>query len=345
MIRAVIGLDTSNYRTSVAAVSDSGEILLNDRELLPVAAGERGLRQSDAVFAHLKRLNAMAGSLLPGGTEIVAVAASVTPRDGEESYMPVFQVGTSFGRMMAAILGVPFFATTHQRGHLAAAAMDTRLDGAPDMLALHLSGGTTDLLEVREKRLAQIGGSLDLHAGQLIDRAGVAMGLPFPAGPALENLAAAGISRGKLGCSMSRNDLDCHFSGAEAQIMRWLQDQEMSRENIAREIYDLLARTVARMLTAGMKASGLHDALITGGVASSALFRTLLEKRLDGMREAPEITFGKPEMSGDNAVGVALIGMRAWSAVSDQWTVIKTGLGGRTYGSDHSGRKNDVGGD
>ena len=317
---AVIGLDTSNYRTSVAAVSVDGDILFSERELLPVAAGERGLRQSDAVFAHLKRFSAIRERLFPGDEpyRIIAVAASVTPRDGETSYMPVFQVGTSFGRMMAAILGVPFFATTHQRGHLAAAAMGTRLDGVPEMLALHLSGGTTDLLEVRKNRLTQIGGSLDLHAGQLIDRAGVAMGLPFPAGPALENLAAAGTSRGRLGCSMSRNDLDCHFSGAEAQIMRWLQDQETSRENVAREIYDLLARTVARMLKAGAKASGLHDALVTGGVASSALFRALLEKRLDGIREAPEVTFGKPEMSGDNAVGVALIGLRQWSVVSGQ---------------------------
>ena len=110
MKQAVIGLDTSNYRTSVAAVTTDGEILFSNRELLPVAEGERGLRQSDAVFAHLKRFGSINGHLFPEGAEskIVAVAASVTPRDGEASYMPVFQVGTSFGRMLAAILEVPF---------------------------------------------------------------------------------------------------------------------------------------------------------------------------------------------------------------------------------------------
>ena len=320
MKRVVIGLDTSNYRTSVAAVSTEGEILANDRELLPVAAGERGLRQSDAVFAHLKRLGRMREHLLPEGEKyrIAAVAASVTPRDGESSYMPVFQVGTSFGRMMAATLGVPFFETTHQRGHLAAAAYGTRLADAGDMLALHLSGGTTDLLEVHEDRIEQIGGSLDLHAGQLVDRAGVAMGLPFPAGPALETLAGSGESRGLLGCSMTKDRLNCHFSGAEAQISRWIQDGSMRREDIAREIYDLLARTISRMLDAGARKTGFREALVTGGVASSALFREMLEKRLHAIRNAPEAVFGQPEMSGDNAVGVARIGIKKWSVHSGQ---------------------------
>ena len=315
MKAAVIGLDTSNYRTSVAAVSADGEILFNDRELLPVAAGMRGLRQSDAVFAHLKRFGEIREPLFPEGGEyrVAAVAASVTPRDGEDSYMPVFQVGTSFGRMLAAMLEVPFFGTTHQRGHLAAAAMGTRLEAAEDMLALHLSGGTTDLLEVHEDRIRQIGGSLDLHAGQLVDRAGVAMGLPFPAGPALEELAVKGESRGLLGCSMEHGGLDCHFSGAEAQIVRWLEKGEMKPEDVAREVYDLLARTVARMLNAGQKQTNLRDALVTCGVASSELFRQLLKQRLDALRGSPEVVFGKPEMSGDNAVGVALIGLRKCS--------------------------------
>lgn len=311
MKQAVVGLDTSNYRTSIAAVSMEGDILFSNRELLKVAAGERGLRQSDAVFAHLKRFASVPERLFPSGDwQIAAVAASVSPRDGEISYMPVFQVGASFGRMMAALLEVPFFGTTHQRGHLAAAGYGTRLQDTEDILALHLSGGTTDLLEVHEERIGQIGGSLDLHAGQLVDRAGVMMGLPFPAGPALEELALRGESRGLLGSSMTRDHLSCHFSGAEAQITRWIQDGTMTRENIAREVYDLLARTVSRMLEAGARKTGMRDALVTGGVASSALFRKMLKGRMDGMRSAPGIVFGAPEMSGDNAVGVALIAKR-----------------------------------
>lgn len=308
----VLGIDTSNYRTSAALVSDKDGIIMNYRKLLPVPSGERGLRQNEAVFAHLKQLAEAAEELqLVRKEPIDAVAASISPCDGADSYMPVFQVGASFGRFFAAAAGIPFIETTHQRGHLAAATMNTKIEDADEYLALHLSGGTTDLLEVRKKFIVKIGGSLDLHAGQLVDRAGVAMGFLFPAGPELEKMAESGISEGLLGCSMENNDLFCHISGAESQVQRWINDRKPYRhEKIAREIFDFLARTTARMLIAGRRLTGLHIALVTGGIASSALFRKMLYSRTSGKREVPEIVFGQPEMSGDNAVGVARIGMK-----------------------------------
>ncbi len=314
MNRAVLGLDTSNYRTSIALVSEDGEILLNIRELLPVPSGERGLRQNEAVFAHLKQLSATENALrrAAAGKLVVAVAASTAPRDGADSYMPVFMAGASFGRLTAAALGVPFIGTTHQRGHLAAACAGTELEGAGEFLALHLSGGTTDLLEVKGDCITQIGGSRDLHAGQLVDRAGVAMGLSFPSGPELEAMARKGKSDGLLGCSMSNGDLECHLSGAESQTQRWIRGRDIPKEQIAREIYDFLARTISRMLCAGSLRTGLGKALVTGGIASSELFREMLIQRVNGKREAPRIIFGSPEMSGDNAVGTALIG---WAAL------------------------------
>ena len=308
----VIGFDTSNYRTSVAAVTLDGEILVNHRELLPVSNGERGLRQSDAVFAHIRQLRHSEETLRAslGGRRIAAVAASTRPRDGEESYMPVFQVGFTAGSMLAAALSVPFYETTHQRGHLAAALAGTALGNEDRLLAVHLSGGTTDLLVMDSEKVVQIGGSADLHAGQLVDRAGVAMGLPFPSGEELEKLALRGKSEGLLGCSLDKGDLICHLSGAETKVQQWIQAGIMPREDIAREIYDLLARTLARMLKAGAEKTGLKKTLVTGGVAASALLRQLLEERRLKTRGCPEIVFGKPEMSGDNAVGVALIGVK-----------------------------------
>ena len=307
---AVIGFDTSNYRTSVAAVTLDGEILVNHRELLPVADGERGLRQSEAVFAHIRQLRNCEGALREAlaGREIAAVAASVKPRDGEESYMPVFQAGHTAGSLLAAALNVPFYETTHQRGHLAAALTGTGLENENRLMAVHLSGGTTDLLALEGENLTQIGGSADLHAGQLVDRAGVAMGLGFPAGEALEKLAVNGRSEGRLGCSMSGGGLTCHLSGAETRAQQWIREGTMARENIAREIYDLLARTLARTLQAGKAKTGIGRALIFGGVAASALLRELLAQRAAKTRDCPEIVFGSPELSGDNAVGVARIG-------------------------------------
>lgn len=221
--------------------------------------------------------------------------------------MPVFHVGDAQARGLAAVLGVPCFASTHQRGHIAAAMVDSGAQPG-DLLALHLSGGTTELLSLKGDELALLGGTLDLHAGQLVDRTGVALGLPFPAGPHLEELALRGRAEARLPVSMAENDLRCHFSGAEAQIGRWIARDTLPPEDVAREVYDLLARTVARMLAAGAKKTGVRQALVAGGVSSSALFRQELQKRLAQRDRSLRVHFGKPEYSGDNAVGAALIG-------------------------------------
>lgn len=336
----VIGFDTSNYRTSAAAVTLDGEILVNYRELLPVSDGERGLRQSDAVFAHIRQLRNCGGAFRAslGDARIVAAAASTKPRDGEASYMPVFQAGYTAGSLLAAAFNVPFYETTHQRGHLAAALRGTGEENADRLLAVHLSGGTTDLLALEGESLAQIGGSADLHAGQLVDRAGVAMGLGFPAGEELEKLALSGHSKGRLGCSMEDGGLICHLSGAETRVRQWIREESLPREDIAREIYDLLARTLIRMLQAGTEKTGIRTALITGGVAASALLRKMLEERRWKARNCPEIVFGRPEMSGDNAVGVALIGIKQFIIHNYELNSEQE----RTNGSTDTGRQTDV---
>lgn len=309
MTRVVIGLDTSCYTTSAAAVTTEGRLVASCRKLLPVAQGERGLRQSEAVFTHVRQLPERMEELASHirGMQIAAVCVSAKPRDEDESYMPVFQVGDAQGRALAAMLGVPCFASTHQRGHIAAARLDSGAQPG-DLLAVHLSGGTTELLALRNDALTLLGGTLDLHAGQLVDRAGVAMGLPFPAGPHLEKLAVQGNAKALLPVSMERDDLCCHLSGAETQVQRWLASGVMSKEDIAREVYDLLARTVCRMITAGAEKTGIDQVLIAGGVASSALFRQMLTERVRKKRPSLHVYFGKPELSGDNAVGAALLG-------------------------------------
>lgn len=309
MTRVVIGLDTSCYTTSAAAVTVDGRVIASCRKLLPVREGERGLRQSEAVFIHVRQLPERLEELSRhiAGMEIAAVCVSRCPRDEEDSYMPVFQTGDAQGRGLAAMLGVPCFASTHQRGHIAAAAVDSGVREG-DLLALHLSGGTTELLALQGERLTLLGGTLDLHAGQVVDRTGVALGLPFPAGPHLEELAVRGHAEARLAANLADGDLHCHFSGAESQIQRWIQAGTVSREDIAREVYDLLARTVSRMVCAGARHTGIRQVLIAGGVASSALFRQLLRERVAKRDRGLRVCFGRPEYSGDNAVGVALIG-------------------------------------
>ena len=301
-----LGLDTSCYTTS-AALCGPGEPR-QARRLLPVPAGERGLRQSEAVFAHVRQIADQVSAVMKdAAAPIDCICASASPRDGGDSYMPVFQVGVSHARVLAAALHVPLYLTTHQRGHIRAAQYGTGLQ-SDRFVALHLSGGTTDVLLHDGEALTPLGGSMDLHAGQVVDRIGVKLGLPFPCGPHLEKLARRGAAQGALPVSMVKNSVACHLSGAEAQLLRRIE-RGARPEDAAADVYSLLCRTVLRMLSAAAEATGTRDMLLAGGVASSALLREMLMERNEKRRLGLRLYFGRPEFSGDNAVGAALIGL------------------------------------
>ena len=316
-MRVTLGFDTSCYTTSAAAVSEQGEVIAASRMLLPVAQGQRGLRQSEAVFAHVKQMPLVVEELrrqLDGqDAEIAAVCASASPRDEADSYMPVFTVGLGHAKVLSDALRVPLFETSHQQGHIAAGLIGNREpEGA--FVALHLSGGTTELLECRDGKLTLIGGCADLHAGQLVDRVGVALGLPFPAGPHLEKLAMryGGEVQNLLPVSFEKDGVTCHLSGVETKAQQWIREGRMSPEQIAAEVFDVLARTVARLLMGACEKAHVRTALVVGGVASSTLLRRELSRRLGKQRRPLEVLFGQPQYSADNAAGVAAIGMKKY---------------------------------
>jgi len=310
-MRAAIGLDTSCYTTSAAAVDELGEVIGFQRMLLPVQQGMCGLRQSEAVFAHLKQLPELVEKLKAqiGDIKICAVAASTAPRDAKDSYMPVFLVGRNFGISLASLLGVPFFHTSHQMGHILAGQIGGPPLGTP-FVAVHLSGGTTETMLCDGETVSPLGQSLDLHAGQLVDRLGVKMGMAFPAGAALEKLAMQAKAEALLPVSMANGDLDCHLSGAETQCLRWLESGTYTRETIAAEAFDFLTRTVARMIRAACERTDAGQALIVGGVASSAILRDRIPLRLSKMGCQADVIFGMRQYASDNAAGVARYGMR-----------------------------------
>lgn len=307
-MKAILGIDTSCYTTSAALVTQDGELLASARRLLTVEEGERGLQQSQGLFQHVKNLPQMIERVMTDVPEaqICAVSASVRPRPAEESYMPVFRAGESQARAAAALLRVPFYPVSHQEGHVRAAMVDSGIDAGAPFLALHLSGGTTEVLLAEAGKLTLLGGSLDLHAGQLIDRTGVRMGLPFPAGPALEKLAMQGVAKGLIGVSVK--GVSCNMAGAENKTARWLEREEMPREQIAAEVFDFLSRSVERMIEASCEQTHCAQALMAGGVASSSLLRSMLAQRANKRGLRCKLHYARPELSGDNAVGVALLG-------------------------------------
>ncbi|MCL5047078.1 MAG: O-sialoglycoprotein endopeptidase [Actinobacteria bacterium] len=311
-----LGLDTSFYTTSAAAVDDAGTLLLDAREPAPVPQGRRGLQPSQVVFEHVSALPRLLERLRDLDIPPAAVAASCRPRPAEGSYLPVFRVSEGFGRGLAAALKVPFFSTTHQEGHLMAGIWSARGPESRRFLAFHLSGGTTELLTIERRSDGGfdervLGGTQDLHAGQFIDRVGVALGLPFPAGPGLERLAAGGAP-GALTIPSAVEGATLSFSGPESQAAR-LISHGAEPADLARAVFACVARSVEKALRHGIEATGCADVLLVGGVASNGFLREHLAERLgQAPKDRPvRFYFAEPAYCTDNAVGVALLAREA----------------------------------
>ncbi|WP_258359212.1 O-sialoglycoprotein endopeptidase [Moorella sulfitireducens (nom. illeg.)] len=312
---AILGIDTSAYTCSVAIVSDDGQVLTAHRRLLPVPRGERGLQQGTAVFHHvqiLPEILTLTFDSIPA-TRLKGVAAATRPRPVAGSYMPVFTVAAGQGRILAAALQVPFLATTHQEGHIAAGLWSAGWHPCDPFMAVHLSGGTSEILVVSRKsggfNIKKLGGTLDLHAGQLIDRVGVLMGLEFPAGPQLELLARQAHEEGekKVRLTSAVRGYNFSFSGPASQAERLLA-AGADRAAVARAVEQCIANTLERVLRAAIVATGIKDILIVGGVAANDYLRRRLRHRLEHRAIGAKLYFAAPEHSADNAIGVALLG-------------------------------------
>jgi len=312
-----LGIDTSNYTTSAAVYDDESGELISSRRLLDVPEGALGLRQSDALFAHVIRLPEIIRGLGDTG-RLAAVGVSAVPRECEGSYMPCFLAGVSVAQSAAQINGIPCFSFSHQQGHVAAGLWSAGV--WPDrtellsneFLALHVSGGTTDLLHVTPGaspltpyccfKAEQIGGTGDLTAGQLIDRCGKLLGLPFPAGTALEALAA-GSNSGDYFVAKHK-ELIISFSGLENKLKTMLADNAAPGD-IARFTLRSVGRTLLSLLINARKAYKNLPILCVGGVMSDEIIKQILSS-LGG------ILFSSPEFSSDNAAGAAVLAAEAY---------------------------------
>lgn len=307
--KCFVGIDTSNYTTSVALCDFEGRIIANLKAPLTVKSGERGLRQSDAVFAHIKNLPALMDKLsdLLKEYEAVAIGVSATPRAVEGSYMPCFLSGVAAAHSFAAARQIPIYKTAHQNGHVMAAMYSS---GEAErllknrFLAFHVSGGTTEVLLVTPREDGEIfdielvGETEDINAGQAIDRIGVMLGLDFPAGRELEALASSyqgSLEKKKISVKNCR----CNLSGVE-NIAKKLYEAGEKKEKIAAFTFDFIQRTLCEMASQAIEKYGEMPILFAGGVMSNRLMRGAISKRF-------EAYFAEPEFSADNAAGVALL--------------------------------------
>ncbi len=304
--RAYLGIDTSCYTTSVALVGENGRLLRDERQLLPVPAGEHGLRQSDGVFHHVRQIPALLQKLQLHDFMVQAVGVSARPRPVEGSYMPVFLPGVAVAEAVAEALGVSLYHLSHQEGHISAG-----LSGEPlrnRVMAVHLSGGTSEVMLVEPQgegfHVELLGGTNDLSAGQMIDRVGVALGLPFPAGPAMEQQANGAI--GSISLPSAAQGYEFSFSGPCSAALRLVEEQAAPAE-IAFAVLRVVANSLEKTLRHAADETGVKSALLVGGVVSNLLIRKRLQKR---MGPGYKLQFAPVELASDNAAGIAWLARR-----------------------------------
>lgn len=309
---AVLGIDTSCYTTSVA-VTEEGGIIADLRTALEVEKGGLGLRQSEALFRHIRNLPSLVEQAFAqsrqAGAGITAVSASFWPRRVKGSYMPVFSAGSATASSIASAIGVPLVQVSHQEGHIASCAPDAGLSPGDSFLVVHVSGGTTEVLKVlwQEARMeiALEAASLDISAGQMIDRIGIEMGLPFPAGPFLEKVALSGCDACAFRIPSSFKEGQLSFSGPCEAAIRGLRGGAGKAE-VARAALDCVTKSIIKAVKYASAKSGLATVLVVGGVASNARIRAGIQEALS--YGGIEALFGKSGLSTDNAVGVSYLG-------------------------------------
>ncbi len=313
-----LGIDTSNYTTSVALADSDGRVILNLKKLLFVKEGERGLRQSDALFAHTKNLPELMEQLNVflndhgRDRSIAAIGVSSKPRDVEGSYMPCFLAGVSAAVTASAVTGAPIYEFSHQNGHIIAALYSSGktalASGAESFAAFHISGGTTELLLIKPFgsgfSVELIGGTLDMNAGQAIDRTGVMMGLGFPCGREMERLC---LEKGDIPHSKTRisvKGLYCNLSGLEnlaAKVYKETQDSALT----SAYCFDFIADTLVAISEDLRNRYPDIPIVFAGGVMSNKR----IAKHLESLGN---VYFSAPEFSSDNAAGTALLCQRRY---------------------------------
>ena len=304
----ILGVDTSNYTTSLALICQ-GEIIKNVRRLLPVENGKKGLRQSDAVFLHTKALPELSRELFLDFDytcgKLCAIGVSGTPRDAQGSYMPCFLAGISYATAISHSQSIPLYTFSHQCGHIRSAVFSCGeksgiFENSP-FLSFHVSGGTTEALLTERAKTGYsctiAGGTSDASCGQIIDRTGVFMGMDFPCGKELDLLSTQ--STKKLPKCVSIKDTYFSMSGLENKVQKFLSDGE-SKSDIALFIFESIASSIEKCTLALRKTHGNLPVLYAGGVMSNSIIRQRLS-------DIPDTYFASRELSCDNACGTALL--------------------------------------
>ncbi|MFZ7120396.1 MAG: peptidase M22 [Eubacteriaceae bacterium] len=308
MDKYFLGIDTSNYTTSLAVINENGKIINDIRIPLKVKLGKKGLRQSEAVFQHVQNLNKLSEQINNYGEKILAVASSTVPRIAVDSYMPVFNVSKNIGHLVSSLLGIPFHETSHQIGHIRNAIQFSQINTKNPFIALHLSGGTNEVLfvDVSDKKIdiEIIGETLDITAGQLIDRVGVDLGLNFPSGKIMEEIICQD-DKDLIQLTYYFKEGNFSFSGVETYLKRQYRENKFDIKHICINVFNNVYKSIEKAILYHSNLYNTKDVLLLGGVMSNMYIKKNLLNSLSS--SGINIHFCKDKYCGDNAVGVAFV--------------------------------------
>lgn len=308
-----LGIDTSNYTTSTAIFDSSTGVMLQQKKLLPVKEGQLGLRQSDAVFHHTQQLHLLFSELVKDIDlkELKMIGVSSKPRPVDGSYMPCFTVGENTADVLSSALKVPLVRFSHQEGHISAALFSSKREDlfSRNFLAFHVSGGTTEAVLVKGTNcgfdIELVAKSLDLHAGQAVDRVGLMLGLSFPCGAELEKLALKNSEKIKVHPKLK--GADCCLSGVENQCKK-LIDSGKSPEYVADYCINYIKRSLSMMTDKLIETYGEMPIIYAGGVMSNTIIKNEFTQKYNAV-------FAPPAYSTDNAAGIAYLAYRKFNNV------------------------------
>jgi N6-L-threonylcarbamoyladenine synthase len=307
----VIGIESSCDETAVAVYDAAQGLLshcLHSQIALHQAYG--GVVPELASRDHIKRL-------LPLVREALAASGSTAERIDGVAYtagpglIGALLVGAGFARSLAYAWGRPAIGIHHLEGHLLAPLLEPDPPSFP-FLALLVSGGHTQLVDVTDiGRYRILGETLDDAAGEAFDKTAKMLGLPYPGGAALAQLAERGRS-GRFNFPrpmLDRPGLDFSFSGLKTAALVALRDRALDdedRADIARGFQEAVVDTLAEKSRRALAASGHRRLVVAGGVGANRRLRERLEEIAHAA--GAQLYFPRTEFCTDNGAMIALAG-------------------------------------
>lgn len=313
----ILGIDTSAYTTSLCIVDfDTEEVILDSRKKLLVSKGQKGLRQQEAVFLHMKNFKDLFDEIYFDLNKIKIVSVSSKPRNVIDSYMPVFTVGQNYGKVISKTLNCNYIEYSHQENHIAAAMIDyyksTKLDD--EILAIHISGGTTEFLTLLKSKNGYatdiVAGTLDITFGQLIDRIGNLMEFEFPCGMHMEKYIYDNKKIDKIKIPPISKGKFINLSGMENYYTNMYLSNKYEKQTIINLLFEYISACIINIINNLKDEYIFTKIIITGGVISNRVIRNYI---IDNLKDEFQLIFPSTANSSDNAIG------NAYMPIIDRW--------------------------